>query len=185
MESRAVVRYVKSLLGLAEERNVLDEVHNDMLLFSKVCDQNPEFVVILKSPVIRHDLKRQILDKVFSGKVNALTLAFFNIITKKNREPLLQSIAREFHRAYNTYKGIGKATVTTAFAIDSGLRDQIESMVKKISKTDKIELEEKIDAEMIGGFVLKVGDRQIDASLRSKLNSLKIGFSQNPYAKGF
>src|SRR5688572_7171171 len=113
-DSRAASRYVKSLLGLAVERNVLDEVHQDMLLFSKVVEDNREFELLLKNPIVKHDKKRDILERLFKGKVNPLTLAIFDIITKKNREPILPAIAREFHNSYNEYKGIGKAVVTTA-----------------------------------------------------------------------
>lgn len=184
-EARVASRYVKSLLGLAEEQKLLDKVYQDMRLFTKVCDENRSFSIMLRSPVIRHDMKRQIMAKLFTGKVEPLTLAFFDIITKKNREPLLPAIAREFHNAYNQYKGISKASVVTAYPIDAQLRGEIESLVKKISDKKHIELEEKIDADMIGGFVLTVGDRQVDASLKSKLKSLKLKFSQNPYVKGF
>jgi F-type H+-transporting ATPase subunit delta len=184
-ESRVASRYVKSLLGLAQEQKALDNVHNDMLLFTKVCNENHSFTLMLRSPVIRHDKKKDVLHKVFAGKVHPLTLAFFDIITRKNREPLLPSIAREFHNAYNEQKGIGTAVVTTAFKIDAQLRGEIEGIVKKISNKSQIELVEKIDADMIGGFVLSVGDRQVDASIKNKLKVLKTKFSQNPYVKGF
>ncbi len=183
--SRVVARYVKSLLGLAEEQKSLDSVHQDMLLFSKVCAENRAFKVMLQSPVIRHDKKRQILGKIFQGKVQPLTLAFFDIITKKNREPLLAAIASEFHNAYNEYKGIRKAVLTTAFPVDESLRMEIEQLVRTISDREQIELEEIVDADMIGGFVLTVGDKQIDASLKNKLKTLRIKFSQNPYVKEF
>jgi F-type H+-transporting ATPase subunit delta len=182
-ESRVVARYVKSLLGLAEEQKILDSIHEDMLLFSRVCAENRQLKVVLQSPVIRHDMKRQILLKIFKGKVQPLTLAFFDIITKKNREPLLPAIATGFHNAYNVFKGIGKAVITTAFPVDAQLRSEIEKMVMKISDKKQVELEEKIDADMIGGFILTVGDQQIDASLNNKLKSLRLKFSQNPYVK--
>lgn len=185
VDSRAASRYVKSLLGLAVEKNVLDAVHADMLLFSKVCSENRAFELMLLNPIIKHDKKRDILERLFKGKVNALTLAIFDILTRKNREPLLPVIAKEFHLAYNVYKGIGKASVTTAVPLDATLRAEIENIVKRLSEKDKVELTEKIDKEMIGGFVLNVGDRQIDASIKNKLKALKVKFSHNPYIKEF
>ena len=180
---RATSRYVKSLLDLAKEKNVLEKVHNDMLLFAKVYDENKAFALMLRSPVIPHDKKREILAKIFKGKVDNLTMSFFDIITKKNREPLLGGIAREFHNAYNEYKGIGKAMVTSAIPLDAPLRAEFESLAKKYSDKKQVELIEKVDPEMIGGFVLKVGDRQVDASIKNKIKSLKVKFSQNPYIK--
>jgi F-type H+-transporting ATPase subunit delta len=182
---RAASRYVKSLLGLAVEKNALEQVHDDMLLFSKVADSNREFRVMIQSPVIKHDLKRAVLEKIFKGKVHPLTLSFFDIITKKNREPLLPAIAREFHEAYNENKGVTKAVVTTAVPMDAQLRSQVETLAKKYTDRKQIELVEKVNPEMIGGFVLNVGDKQIDASIENKLKKLKLEFSQNPYIKEF
>jgi F-type H+-transporting ATPase subunit delta len=185
VDSRAVARYVKSLLGLAVEKNALEAVHHDMLLFSKVCEENRAFELMLRNPIIKHDKKREILEKLFDGKVHPLTMAIFDILTRKNREPLLPGIAKEFHTAYNVYKGIGKAIITTAVPLDATLRAEFENIVRKLSEKDKVELTEKVEKEMIGGFVLNVGDRQIDASIKNKLKALKVKFSQNPYIKEF
>ena len=182
---RVASRYVKSLLGLAVEQGVLEEVNKDMLAFERLCKENRAFTVMLKSPVIRHEKKRTILEKIFKGKVNPLTLAIMDILTRKNREPLLQPIAKEFHNAYNEYKGITKASITTTLPMDKDLRAEIEKIVKKISNKKLVEIEEKVNKELIGGFILNVGDRQIDASIRSKLEKLKIGFSENPFIKEF
>ena len=184
-ESRAASRYVKSLLGLAVEKNVLEEVHNDMLLFAKVVDENRAFALMLQNPIIKHDKKLAILKQLFQSKVNPLTMAIFEIITKKNREPILAAIGKEFHNAYNRYKGIGKATIVTAVPMDAEMRSRIESLVKEIGHTKQVEVIEKIDPTIIGGFILNVGDRQVDASVKSKLKGLRVKFSQNPYVKEF
>ncbi|MEQ9413635.1 MAG: ATP synthase F1 subunit delta, partial [Cyclobacteriaceae bacterium] len=110
---RAASRYVRSLLGLAQEQGVLDEVHSDMQFISKTCNENLELVSLLRSPIIKSDKKKAILYKIFEGKVNKLTLAIIDIVTRKNREAILPSIAREFHNAYNDFKGIQKATITS------------------------------------------------------------------------
>lgn len=184
-DSRVASRYVKSLLGLAIEQNAVEAVHSDMLSFSKVCDENRAFTLMLRNPVIKHDKKKEILNQIFKGKAHALTLAIFDIITDKNREPLLPTIAKEFHIAYNDYKGVGEASVITAVPLDAKLRNEIEQIVKKLSDKKQVEIKEKVDADMIGGFVLNVGDRQIDASIKNKLKALKVKFSQNPYVKEF
>jgi F-type H+-transporting ATPase subunit delta len=154
-------------------------------MFSKVIEENRPFELMLKNPIIKHEKKRNILEKVFAGRVHPLTMAIFDILTRKNREPLLPAIAREFHTAYNIHKGIGKATITSAVPLDAELRSEFENIVKKLSTTDKVELIEKVDKDIIGGFVLNVGDRQVDASIKNKLKALKVEFSQNPYIKEF
>lgn len=184
-ESRAASRYVKSLLTLAVEKNVLDAVHADMLLFSTIVRENRAFELLLLNPIVKHDKKREILEKLFKAIVNPLTMSILDILTRKNREPLLPAIAREFHDAYNIYKGIGKANITTAVPLDAQLRTEFEKIVKQISGKDKVELKEAVDKEMIGGFILNVGDRQIDTSIKNKLKALKVKFSHNPYIKEF
>jgi F-type H+-transporting ATPase subunit delta len=185
VDSRAASRYVRSLLSLAVEKNALEAVHGDMLMFSRIIAENRAFELMLRNPIIKHEKKRDILEKVFTGRVHPLTMGIFDILTRKNREPLLPAIAKEFHSAYNIYQGIGKATVISAVPLDSELRVEFETMVKKLSAKDKVELIEKVDKDMIGGFVLNVGDKQIDASIKNKLKALKVKFSHNPYIKEF
>jgi len=184
-DSRVASRYVKSLLSLAVEQKTLEVVHNDMQMFDNACRTNRQFANMLKNPIINHEKKKDILQALFKGKVNPLTLSIINILTKKNRESLLPAIAHEFHNAYNEYKGIEKATVTTTVAVDKKLKGEIEAIVKKLSTRKQVELEEKINKDLIGGFILNVGDRQIDASVKSRLKSLKVKFSENPYIKEF
>lgn len=181
--ARVASRYVKSLLGLAVEQGLLEPVNKDMQFVNNICKSNRDFVLMLKSPIIRHEKKKDILDKIFTGKVHPLTFSIIDILTRKNREPLLPAIAEEFHNAYNEHKGIGKATITSTIAIDATLRAELEAIVKKLSNKNQVELEERVDKDLIGGFILNVGDRQIDASIKNKLKALKIKFNENPYAK--
>lgn len=183
--SRVAARYVKSLLGLAVEQNALEQVHHDMQLFSRVCDENRSFVLMLRNPIIKHGKKFEILEQLFKDKVHSLTMAIFHIITRKNRESLLPEIAKEFHRAYNNYKGIGQASVTTAIPLDDALRNEFKKLAGNYTDKKQVELIEQVDADMIGGFVLNVGDKQIDASIASKLKDLRFIFSRNPYAREF
>jgi len=184
-EYRVASRYAKSLLELAQEKGVLNEVLEDMQRFTKVCKENREFVLMLKNPIVKHDKKNVILKKIFEKSSHPMTLAIFDIITRKNREAVLPNIAKEFQVQYNILSGVEEAKVTTAVALTDDLRNAIESIVKKISSKDKVELTEVIDDSLIGGYVLKVGDRQIDDSLKSKIKALELKFSQNPYIKEF
>ncbi|CAG4991877.1 ATP synthase subunit delta [Dyadobacter sp. CECT 9275] len=166
-------RYAKSLIELAREQNVLEAVYEDMKLFKDTVDNNRGLMLALKSPVVRHEKKLGILKSIFEARVNPVTYAIFTIITKKNREAILDSIADEFLIAYNNLQGIQKATVTTTTPLNEELRKQFTDIVA--SATGKtVELEEKLDESLIGGYLLRVNDRQVDASLRSRLNELKL-----------
>jgi len=173
-------RYAKSLIALAVEQNALDAVHNDMLAFSKVCEENRDFKVLLNNPIVNHAKKLEILTAVFAGKVNDLTMAIFNIITRKNRESIIYDISKEFHNQYNAIKGISKAEVVTSIALDKKQLASFEQLVEKaINK--KVELDSQVDEDLIGGFVLTVEDTQVDASVKSQLNKLNNIFKDNSY----
>jgi len=166
-------RYAKSLIELAKEQNVLEAVYQDMLLFKDTADKNRGLMLALKSPVVRHEKKSGILKSLFKERVNPVSFAIFDIITKKNREAILDEIAVEFINAYNVHMGIEKATVVTPTPLTDELRKQFTDIVANATgKT--VQLAEKVDNALIGGYVLTVGDRQIDASLRSRLNELKL-----------
>lgn len=182
---RVASRYAKSLLELADEQGEIEEVNKDMILLDTVCNENHDFTLVLKNPIVNNDKKRAILEAIFKGKVSHLTMAIFDIITRKNRESILPAIAREFHHQYNVYKSIEEATVTTAVKIDKDLRASFEKIVKQISDRKEVELEEIIDEKIIGGYVLKVGDRQLDDSIKSKIKELELKFSKNEYIKEF
>jgi F-type H+-transporting ATPase subunit delta len=147
--SRAASRYAKSLLDLAVEKGALENVQEDMRLLSRVCSQNADLRLMLKSPIIRHEVKKVVLEKLFKNRVNALTLAIIDILTRKNREPLLAEIAMEFQEAYRVFKGIGKASVTSTVALDKNLRQEIEILVKRICEKKTVEIEEHIDPSLI------------------------------------
>lgn len=176
---KAASRYVKSLLNLAVERNVLEEVHADMQAFEKVLNGNRALLIALRSPIIKHYKKKNILEALFGGRFNELTLAFFRIITQKNRERLLPLIASEFHNAYNEHRGIGKASVVTAVPLQNELREEILSLARKMAGRSQVELREEVDPEIIGGFILNSGSQQIDSSIKHQLKILQLSFSNN------
>lgn len=166
-------RYAKSLIELAKERNVVEAVFEDMKLFKDTADNNRGLMLALKSPVVRHEKKLAILKAIFHDKVNPVSYSIFEIITKKNRESILDAIADEFIKTYDEYRGIQKAIVITTTPLTEDLRKQFNKIVADATgKT--VELEEKVDPNLIGGYLLRVNDRQIDASLRSRLNELKL-----------
>lgn len=176
---KAATRYVRSLLNLAVEKGVLDQVHADMVSFDKVLDENRALLTMLRSPIIKHYKKRNILEALFQGRYNPLTVSFFKIITEKNREGILPLIASEFHNAYNEHQGIGKASVITAVPLDNDLREQILTVAKKIVGKMQVELKEEVDPSIIGGFVLNAGSQQIDSSIKHKLRVLQLSFENN------
>jgi F-type H+-transporting ATPase subunit delta len=180
-ESRVASRYAKSLLELSIEQKVVEDVYNDMALFAGIAEQNPQFARILKNPIIPHERKRNIIQALFKDKVSKLTTSFVDLIVRRHREEYLHLVAKEFVVQYKTYKGIQSAVITSAVPLTDTQLENFISIVKKISGKSKVDISTRIDESIIGGFVLQVGDRQVDQSVRSKLNSLRHNFKDNPY----
>jgi F-type H+-transporting ATPase subunit delta len=181
-EIKVAKRYAKSLFDLAQEQGVLDPVNQDMSLLVSVCDANRDLTLLLGNPIINSDKKLAVLTAVFGSKVSKLTMAFIQIITRKGREGFLAGIAREFVAQYKRSKGIATAIVTSAIGLDEKLRSEVYRIVRESLKSE-VELIEKVDKNLIGGFVLRVGDKQFDASVSSELRKLTRDFSANPYIR--
>ncbi|WP_316808511.1 ATP synthase F1 subunit delta [Pedobacter agri] len=177
-EIKVAGRYAKSLIDLAVENNGLAESYNDMVLFEKVVDETPELEAILKNPIVPLDKKVGILNGIFADKVGKLSLTFFKIVVNKGRSAILFATAKQFIKQYNEIKGIVTADVTSATTLSAEAKAQIIETVKKELGAKEVIVNEKIDEKLIGGFILKVGDKQFDASIASGLNKLKKEFAQ-------
>lgn len=173
-------RYAKSLIDLAVETKQLDEVIKDMRLVKKVCSENSDFITMLQSPVIKTDKKQAIFKAVFEGKISKTSLAFLNLIAVKMREAYIPEIAASVDEQYKIRKNITTAKVTSAISLDEKLRKQVLSIVKQ-NATGEIELVEKVDPSLIGGFILTIDDKQVDQSVKRKLNDLRKNFSGSVY----
>lgn len=178
-ETRVASRYAKSLLGLASEKGVLENVYGDMQLIDETVKGSKELSVLLKSPIIKSDKKQNILSSLFTDKVSEISNAFMKIIVTKGREYLLGDIAEAFIALYKNNKGIITAELTSVVALDKSLKEKIVQLVNPDNKP--VELIEKINKDLIGGFVVRVDDKQIDASVLRKISDLKQEFSKNPY----
>lgn len=175
-DSIVAYRYAKSLFDLATEKNVVNEVNDDMTLFKTVCDENRQFLVIMGNPIVRHHTKLGILKKTFEKNVHPVTFSIFNVLTKKNRENLIYSIAEEFDKLYNQQQGIQKVTITTVTPLTESQRTEFTKIVSEATGK-KVVLEEKVNENLIGGYILSVGDTQIDTSVRKRLNELKLSLA--------
>jgi F-type H+-transporting ATPase subunit delta len=178
MSSKAASRYAKSLIDLSKEQNALEDLKNDMAFFESVVDDNSELEAILKNPIVPLDNKLGILQNIFEGKTHAITQSFFKLLVSKGRSAILFDIAKQFISQYNEIKGIVTAEVTSATALTDANKKEVEALVKKELKANEVVIKEKVNDKLIGGFILKVGDKQFDASIAGGLNKLKKEFAQ-------
>ena len=170
--TRVALRYAKSLLGLAEERGDLEKVYKDMLLIKETCEVSRDFRLLLKSPIVDSSTKLKISKKLFEAKVDVLTMEFMKLVFVKGRESGFFEITKAFEKLYNEFKGIQPATIKTAFPLSKSLVQEFEKIVQQATGKKPL-LTQEVDPEMIGGFLLRIDDKQIDASVGAKLRKLK------------
>jgi F-type H+-transporting ATPase subunit delta len=180
--TKAAIRYAKALFDLAKERKEIDQAFTDMSFIHQLIKGNRELYSLLKSPVIKADTKVSILNKVFSDRVGNLVKSFIKIIADKGREVLIPEMAEEFVRMVKVHKNILTVEVQSAIAVDAAAREKIMSIVKA-NHTGEVEFVERVNPAIVGGVILKVGDRQIDASVSGLLRTMRKEFEQNPYEK--
>ena len=181
LNPRLASRYAKALLDLAIEKDQLEQVYADMLVLQQICKGNRDFVNLLRSPVIKADTKKKIIEAVTKGKVSAMTAGFNSLLTGKGRESNLPEIITTFIRQYKEHKNIHIVKLTTVVPISEGLREEIISQVKKAGDFHTIELEEKVDESLIGGFILQIGDKLIDGSISFDLYTIARQFENNDF----
>ena len=183
-ESLAGNRYAKSLIGLSIEKKELDTVYNDMVLISETVENSKDLDLLLKSPVVKTDKKQEILSSIFGKETSELTKQFLLLISSRNREAIIGDIAGAFVRQYKVIKKIIVTEVTSAIKLESAQKKKILQLLNT-NESSSVEVIEKINPEIIGGFIVRVDDKQIDASISRKLDDLKQDFSKNPYIADF
>lgn len=176
-EITVAIRYAKSLIDLAVEQKALEAVNADMELFARTIKANSELKAVLENPIIYQDKKIHVLDAIFGGKVNPVTIAFFKLMVNKNRAEVLYPAAQEFINQYDVINNITKATVVSAAELSEANKKTIIAEIEASTK-GTVKLTAKVNPALIGGFILTVGDRQVDTSISSSLTKLKKEFSQ-------
>ena len=173
--SRAAIRYAKAILDIAQTSGKAEAVKNDMQSIVTAISESPELKDFLVSPVIKMDVKKSALSEIFSN-VQEETNSLFNLLFENKRFEILESIAVQYHKLYDQSNGVEVAKVTTAFPITPELQEKVLAKIATFSDK-KITIENIVDPSIIGGFILRGGDQQYNASVASKLSELKREFS--------
>ncbi len=179
--TRLAHRYAKSIIDLSIERNQLEVVYADMKYLQAVCKASPEFRTLLASPIIKSDKKEAIIRAVTAANVSDLTNAFTKLLTTKGREGDLLEITNSFIAQYNEMKGIHIVKLTTAVEISKELKQSIQAKANTVTPSGTVELETKVNPDLIGGFLLEFDNKLVDASIQRDLNDIKKQFLKNYY----
>jgi len=178
---RLAGRYAKSLLDFANERNQLEEVYNDMLYLQALTTECRDVVNLLRSPIITPDKKQAILKAVIRGNIGESTNAFIRLLVNKGREEYLPEVITAFISQYKKQKDIHTITLTTATPVSEALKQQIVERVQSQTRMKNIELKTVVQEDIIGGFLLEIGDTLVNASISYDLKAIRSQFLNNDF----
>ena len=175
--TRAAIRYAKAILSLAKEQNAAEQVNDDMKLIVNTVSGSDDLKQVLKSSVIKSDVKIQALTKIFPN-LSKVSTGLFDVLATNKRIDILAEVATNFNALYDEMVGKETATVTTAVPLTDDLEIKVMAKIKEL--TDKaVALENIVDESILGGFILRIGDKQYNASIANQLNKLKREFTLN------
>ena len=179
-DARAALRYAKAILNLAIDTKEESSVNEDMQLISTTIFENDELSVVLRSPVIKSADKMKVLNAMFAKKVNNISLGLFSLLQENKRIAMLESIAKQYSIIYDFHKNTSVAKVTTAVPITSDIEKKVLAKIVELTG-EQANLENEVNPDILGGFVLRVGDIQYDASISNHLNELRKEFDNSHY----
>ena len=178
MSKRAAIRYAKAVLRKAGENNTENVMFGDMQSVHATLESSEELQSMLQSPVIKVEDKKEALLKIFSNQSD-LTKNLIHLLVANQRLALLGDVAESYISLYNNAQGVKIAEVITAVPLTSELENTVLAKVKELTGSTSVTIKNIVDTAIIGGFILRVGDLQYNASIANKLNRIKREFTLN------
>ncbi|TVQ76983.1 MAG: ATP synthase F1 subunit delta [Flavobacteriales bacterium] len=173
-------RYAKSLLILAKDESLVEEIAADMQALVNIGNENRDLRLLLKSPVVKKDKKISVFNMIFEASFQKPTMMFIQLITRKNREDILLEIASSFMNQYRAMKGIKEARVITAHALSAEQVKSVEEHLRTWAKGD-VNIDYQVNADILGGIIIRLEDQEYNGSVAAKIAGLKQQFSKNLY----
>lgn len=175
--ARAAIRYAKAVLSLANDKKATEAVNDDMKLIVDSISQNEELSAMLQSPVLKSSVKKSALLEIFP-KLNTISVNLIDTLIVNKRMPILGTVAAKYNQLFDELKGTQVAQVTTAVPLSNELKTKVLAKVKELTGKEAA-IENTVDESIIGGFILRIGDIQYNASISNRINKLKREFSLN------
>ena len=166
-EKKVAKRYAKALFDLAVEQNILEKIKADALLVHSVCESNHDFMLLLRSPIVKEVKKIKIMEAIFGKDIQKMTMSFLSIITHNRRDGFIPEIAAQFIEIYKEHKNIITAQLTTAVHLGPEISNKVNSLLKEQTKA-----------------VIELDEKQYDASVVKYLQDLRKEFDKNIFTKG-
>jgi F-type H+-transporting ATPase subunit delta len=180
VRSRLAKVYAEALLAVAEDKHAVTETGDELSHFvSDVLGQAPEIESFFVSPVVGKKAKTVALEAALPGHVSDVMRGFFTILNRNNRLDLLRGIAAAYRELLDSRAGLVPVTVTSAVELSDSQRSSLTGALNDILRKQPV-IRVRVDPELLGGLVVKIGDRVIDTSVRTRLQSLRNRLLETP-----
>ncbi len=181
--SKASIRYARALYALAEEMHVSQEVYRDIHFLMDFFSEAKDVRCLMSNPVIPPHVKKKAVRMIFEGRVADLTLRFMDLVIGKNRVADLYGIVREYIELYRDNKGIVRAVVRSACQLSEEEKESFRDWLSRNFAGKEIEIVNKIQPSLIGGFTLRVDGVYVDKSVAGRLHALRKEINVKVYQK--
>ncbi|MBR6257881.1 MAG: F0F1 ATP synthase subunit delta [Lachnospiraceae bacterium] len=165
--------YGEALFSLACEENKIDSLYEEVMSLENILAQNPDLTVLMNHPKVTKEEKQKVIEEVFAGRASGELTGFLNLLLQKDRYAQLPAILKYFEARVKEYKGIGVAYVTSAMELSQARKKEIEEKLISTTSYKSMEMNYSVDESLIGGLVIRIGDRVVDSSIKTKLEGLK------------
>ncbi|MGE3247669.1 MAG: F0F1 ATP synthase subunit delta, partial [Beijerinckiaceae bacterium] len=167
-------RYASALYDLAREQNAVDTVREDMKSFAGLIQSSTDLQRLVESPVFTADEQLKALSAILDkAKLGGLSANFLKLVASKRRLFAIGKMIADFNALVDHDRGVARAEVTVAEPLSEAHMKTLREALKDVSGGQSVEVDVKVDPEIIGGIVVKIGSRMIDSSLKTKLNSIR------------
>lgn len=179
IQSEVFEPYAQALMSLAQEHNLTEQIGEDMRGILNLMKESPELGQFIGSPIIKESDKKSALGQILGDSVQPYTRNFLMLLIDRRRIPFIEGIANYYLMLLRKLNQTVLASVTSAVPLNEAQQEGVRNKVKEITSAQQVELETKIDADLIGGVVIKVGSQVLDASLRGQLRRIGVRLGSN------
>lgn len=164
--------YGDALFDLAKEEGRMDVISEEVQLILDILKENDEFLRLLNHPKVTVEEKVKIVENIFKGRVSDTMAGFLVLVVEKGRNDELPHILNYFKDRVKEYKNIGAAHITSAVPLSDGQKEAVEKRLLEVTGYVSFETDYKVDKSLIGGMVIRIGDRVVDSSIRTRLDKM-------------
>lgn len=172
MAKQVDITYGNALFELAVEENKVDMLHDEAKALLDIFEEAPDFIRLLDHPQMSKEEKKAVVESTFDGRVSKDMVGLIAMVVEKGHSSKLTSVLTYFIKCVKKYKNIGVASVTSAVALTADQKAAVEKRLIETAGYEKMEITYAIDASLIGGLIIRIEDRVVDSSIRSKLEKL-------------